>query len=89
MARNWFGRISVDFFDISLVFAKVVRQSCRRAGYEIDDIYGDACKVVSDFSGSNGSSELNHVRNKGTNFASCAFTCEGSWLVVKLKCAPN
>ena len=27
--------------------------------------------------------------NKGTSFASCAFTCEGSWLVAKLKCAPN
>ena len=22
-------------------------------------------------------------------FASCAFACEGSWLVAKLECAPN
>ena len=32
-------------------------------------------------------SHLNCVRNKGTSFASCAFACEGSWLVVKLECA--
>ena len=24
-----------------------------------------------------------------TSFASCAFACEGSWLVVKLECAPD
>ena len=29
------------------------------------------------------------VSEKGTSFTSCAFTCEGSWLVVRLKCAPN
>ena len=32
-----------------------------RAGYVIDNIYGDACQVVSDFNGSIGSSDLNHV----------------------------
>ena len=26
---------------------------------------------------------------KGTSFASCAFAHEGSWLVVKLECAPD
>ena len=29
--------------------------------------------------------DLNHVRNKGTRFASCAFTFEGSWLVAPLQ----
>ena len=63
MARNWFGRICVVFFYISLVF--VVRQSSpcfayvdllkKRVRYAIDDIYGDVCKVVSDFGGSIGS----------------------------------
>ena len=62
MSRNWFGRICIVFSYISKVFAKVVRQSSLcfahvdllilRAGYAIDDIYGDACKVVRDFSGS-------------------------------------
>ena len=33
--------------------------------------------------------EILTVRNKGTSFASCAFACKGSWLVVKLECAPN
>ena len=45
--------------------------------------------MVSDFNGSIGSSDLNCVRNKGIGFASYAFTCEGSWLVVKLRCAPD
>ena len=36
---------------------------------------GDECKVVSDFSGSIGSQDLNCVWNKGTGLASC------SWLV--------
>ena len=53
----------------------------------MDDISGDACELVSDFNSSIGSWDLNCVRNKGTSFASCAFACEGSWLVVKLKCA--
>ena len=26
---------------------------------------------------------------KGLSFALCAFACEGSWLVVKLECAPD
>ena len=62
MARNWFGRICVAFFNISQMFAKAVRQfspcfayvdlPTQRAGYATDDIYEDACKVVSDFSGS-------------------------------------
>ena len=62
MVRNWFGRICGVFFYISQVFAKAVRQSSpgftyvdlltQRAGNAIDDLYGDACKVVSDFSGS-------------------------------------
>ena len=43
--------------------------------------------MVSDFSGSIGSSDLNLVRNNRTSFASCPFTFEGSWLVVTLKCA--
>ena len=53
------------FFYISKVFSKAVRQSSpcfayvdlltKRAGYAIDEIYGDACKVVSDFSESIGS----------------------------------
>ena len=30
-----------------------------------------------------------YVRNKATSFASSAFTCEGSWLVNNLECAPN
>ena len=42
--------------------------------------------MVRDFDGSIGSWDLNRVRNKGTSFASCAFACEGSWLVVKLEC---
>ena len=42
--------------------------------------------MVSDFNGSIGSWDLNCVRNKGTSFTSCAFACEGSWLVVKLEC---
>ena len=33
--------------------------------------------------------DLNCVRNKGTIFASYAFTCKSSWLVVKFKCAPD
>ena len=47
------------------VFSEAVLQSSpcfayvdlltKRAGYAIDDICGDACKVVSDFSGSIGS----------------------------------
>ena len=61
---NWFGRICVVFFCISQVFAKAVRQlsPCfayvdltQRAAYAKDDIYGDTCKVVCDFSGSIGS----------------------------------
>ena len=65
MARNWFGRICVVFFYVSYVFAKAVCLSSRsfayvdlltqRADYEIVDIYGNACKVISDFSGSIGS----------------------------------
>ncbi|XP_067038646.1 uncharacterized protein [Acropora muricata] len=43
--------------------------------------------MVCDFDGSIGSWDVNCVRNKGTSFASCAFACEGSWLVVKLECA--
>jgi len=34
----------------------------QRAGYVIDDIFGDACKVVSDLSGSIGSWDLNCFR---------------------------
>ena len=30
--------------------------------------------------------DISTRRNKGASFASCAFTCEGSWLVVS---APN
>ena len=26
---------------------------------------------------------------KGQVFAFCSFACEGSWVVVKLECAPN
>ena len=47
------------------MFAKAVRESSpffahvdlltESTGYAIDDIYGDACEVVSDFSGSIGS----------------------------------
>ena len=58
---NWFGRICVVFFCVS----QIVRQSSAHfayvdllaqcAGYALDDIYGDACKMVSDFSGSIGS----------------------------------
>ena len=33
--------------------------------------------------------EILTVRSKGTSFASCAFTCKGSWLVVKFGCTPN
>ena len=60
MARNWFGRISVAFFYVSNVFAKPYANLLpvlltQREGYAIEDIYGDACKVVSDFSGSIGS----------------------------------
>ena len=33
-----------------------------------------------------GSDILTVFRTKGASFASCAFTCEGSWLVVS---APN
>ena len=65
MTRNWFGRICVVFFYISYVFSEAVRQSSpcfgyidlltKRAGYAIDYVYGDACKVVSDFSGLIGS----------------------------------
>ena len=40
--------------------------------------------MVSDFSGSVGSWDLNCVRNKGTSFASCAYTFEGSSLVALL-----
>ena len=61
----------------------------RRAGYAIDGICGDAGEMVCDFDGWIGSWDLYCVRNKGTSFASCAFACEGSWLVVKLKCAPD
>ena len=33
---------------------------------------------------------LTVLQNKGTSFASpCTFTFEGSWLVARLKCAPN
>ena len=81
------------------MFAKAVSQSSPcfayvdlrtyRAGYAIYDIYGDACKVVSDVSGSIGSGDVNFVRNKGESFASYAFKFEGSWLVVCLKSAPN
>ena len=51
-------------FDASVPFFSTSRQSSpcfayvdlltSRAGCAIDDIYGDACKVVSDFSGSIG-----------------------------------
>ena len=47
------------------MFSEAVRQASpcfayidlltKRAGYAIDDVYGDACKVVSDFSASIGS----------------------------------
>ena len=53
------------FFYVSKVFAEAVRQSspsfayvdflAERAGYAIDDICGDACKMVSDFNESIGS----------------------------------
>ena len=66
---------SVSLFSTSHVFAKAVRQSspcfayvdflAYCAGYAIDDIYGDACKVGSDFSGSIWSWDLKHVRNRG------------------------
>ena len=89
MARDWFGRICFVFFYVSQVFAEAVRKSppcfayvdflAQRAGYATADICGDACKMVSDFSGLIGPD-----RSKGTSFASCVFTCEGSWLVVKL-----
>ena len=52
---------SVSFFYISQVFAKALRQSSpcfAHIGYATDDISGDACKAVSDFSGSIGSSEI-------------------------------
>ena len=65
ITRNWFGRSCFVFFFVSEVFAKAVCQSSprfayadrftKRAGYAIDDIYGDAWKVVSDFSRSIGS----------------------------------
>ena len=32
---------------------------------------------------------LLEIKGQETSFASCVFTCEGSWLVVKLECAPN
>ena len=97
MARDWFGRICV-VFSLRLVGvrgsgppifspSRLCRFPC--IGYAIDDIRGDTCKMVRDFNGSIGSSDLNCVRNKGTGFASCAFTCEGFWLIVKFKCAPN
>ena len=40
--------------------------------------------MVSDLSGLIGPWDLNCVKNKGTSFASCAFTLEGSWLVALL-----
>ena len=40
--------------------------------------------MVSDLSGPVGSWDLNCGRNKGTSFASSAFTFEGSWLVALL-----
>ena len=53
------------FFYFSLLFAEAVSQSSpcfacvdflpKRAAYTIDDICGDACKMVSDFNGSTGS----------------------------------
>ena len=68
------------------MFAEAVRQSppffayvdflAELAGYAIADICGDACKMVSDFSGLIGPD-----RSKGTSFASCAFTCEARFLV--------
>ena len=53
------------------------------AGYVIDYIRGDAFKIRLD------AKILTVFGNKGAIFASCAFTCEGSWLVVKLKCPAN
>ena len=81
------------------MFAEAVRQSptcfslfrfyCIAYGYAIHDICGDASEMVCDLNGPIGCCDLNRVRNKGTCFASCAFACEGSWLIVKLECAPN
>ena len=59
--------VSVSFFSTSprCSESKVVRQSSpcfayvdhltKRAGYAVDEIYGDAYQVISDFSGSIGS----------------------------------
>ena len=64
MARNWFGRIFVVFLLHLVGFResgppifslfRLCRSSYIAASYAIDDIYGDACKVFSDFSGSIG-----------------------------------
>ena len=99
MAHDWFGCMCAVLFCVSQVFAEAVHQSppcfpyvdflAQRAGYAIDDISGDACKMASDFNGTIGSSDLNFVRSKGTSFTLCVFKWEGSWLVAKLKCAPN
>ena len=66
---EWLGRSKwrATGLDAS-VFSEAVLQSSPLftyvdyAGYAIDDICADVCEVVSDFSGSIGSWDLNHVR---------------------------
>ena len=66
MARNLFWMRLRRFFlqlvvvcesgpPIFCMFRLYVDLLTQRAGYAIDDIYGDACKVVGDFSGLIGS----------------------------------
>ena len=65
IARDWFRRICVVFFLRLLgvrgsgppIFSlfRLCRFSCIAAGCPIDNICGDACKMVSDFNGSIGS----------------------------------
>ena len=70
---EWLGRSKWPAIGLDAsVFSEAVLQSSsrfayvdlltKRTGYAIDDICGDVCEVVSDFSGSIGSWDLNHVR---------------------------
>ena len=78
MAHNWFGRICV-------VFSTSRRRSRKRSANLLPvspmKIFLHSVQVLH--------IDLNCVRNKGTSFASCVFACEGSWLIVRLQCAPN
>ena len=73
MFSDWFRCVLVVSFYVAKVFSSFltnVQLFAISASYQVNDIGGGACKVISDLNGSLGSRFFLYVMNKRTSFVS-------------------